>query len=100
MALSKDRGTGGQKIDRKYGLVCEAKSGKIIENFIVGDVSQEHGMVSSLKGDIDFSKYPIGSKLRILPNHACMTAAAHSQYHLLDKNSEEVTYIWQRCTGW
>jgi len=56
-------------------------------------------MITSDRGEIDFSNYPIGSKLRILPNHACMTAAAHGQYHLVDDGTDVIA-IWQRMNGW
>jgi D-serine deaminase-like pyridoxal phosphate-dependent protein len=100
MALSKDRGTGGQKIDRKYGLLGDINSGAIIENLIVEDVSQEHGMITNVKGQLDFSKYPIGSKIRVYPNHACMTAAAHEKYHVINGQSNEILAEWNRCKGW
>jgi D-serine deaminase-like pyridoxal phosphate-dependent protein len=100
MALSKDRGTGKQKNDRKYGLLGDVVTGKIIKGLIVKDVSQEHGMITSLEGDIDFSKYPIGSKIRIFPNHACMTAAAHEKYYVVSGESDEIIAEWQRCMGW
>ena len=30
------------------------------------------------------SRLPIGAKLRIAPNHICMTAAAHDRYFVVD----------------
>lgn len=36
-------------------------------------MTQELGKVVALDGKLDFSKYPIGSTLKILPNHvSCM----------------------------
>jgi D-serine deaminase-like pyridoxal phosphate-dependent protein len=98
LALSKDRGTQGQKRDCKFGLVCDA-NGKLIEDLIVEAANQEHGMITSSKGQIDFEHYKIGSRLRILPNHACMTAAAHSKYHVVS-TSGDIDRIWDRCNGW
>ncbi len=100
MALSKDRGTAGQKNDRKFGLVCTVESGEIIDDLIVESANQEHGIITSLSGrDVDFSRYPIGSLFSILPNHACMTAAAHDEYHIYGEE-KEILHIWPRCHGW
>jgi D-serine deaminase-like pyridoxal phosphate-dependent protein len=41
----------------------------------------------------------IGAKLRIAPNHTCMTAAAHDRYCIVD-GGDEVTAIWPRVNGW
>jgi D-serine deaminase-like pyridoxal phosphate-dependent protein len=36
--------------------------------------------------------------LRILPNHACATAAQHAEYHVLEDNVPVET--WERFNGW
>lgn len=98
MALSRDRGTARQKLDQGYGVVCDA-SGKPLEELIVADVNQEHGIVARRDGGpIDFARYPIGSLLRILPNHACATAAQHGQYHVLREG--RLVEGWERFGGW
>jgi len=99
LALSKDRGTAAQKFDRLYGLVCSAEDGTLIPDLIVEAANQEHGLITSTSGKINFAEFPIGSRLRILPNHVCMTAAAHSHYYVTDDN-QSVTDVWQRCSGW
>ncbi len=99
MALSKDRSTISQKQDRMYGLVCRADSGTVIPDLIVDDTNQEHGLITCPSGEINFDGYPIGTLLRILPNHACMTAAAPNQYYLTG-GDQRVTDIWPRCQGW
>ena len=38
--------------------------------------------------------------VRILPNHACMTAAAHGAYHVVADGSDEVLETWDRVNGW
>lgn len=98
MALSRDRGTARQKLDQGYGVVCDA-SGKPLEELIVADANQEHGIVARRDGGpIDFARYPIGSLLRILPNHACATAAQHGQYHVLREG--RLVEGWERFGGW
>lgn len=98
MALSRDRGTANQKIDQGYGLVCDA-AGKPLDDLVVVDANQEHGIIARRDGGtVDFARYPIGMLLRILPNHACATAAQHSAYHVIDEG--RVTETWDRFGGW
>jgi D-serine deaminase-like pyridoxal phosphate-dependent protein len=58
---------------------------------------QEHGV---LEAD---PTYPldvsVGAKLRIAPNHTCMTAAAHDRYFVV-AGTDEVVAIWPRVNGW
>jgi D-serine deaminase-like pyridoxal phosphate-dependent protein len=44
MALSRDRGTAAQLADQKYGLVCDME-GDVLEDLLVLDANQEHGIV-------------------------------------------------------
>lgn len=98
MALSRDRGTSKQRVDQGYGLVCDA-AGKPIEDLIVADANQEHGIVARRDGGaIDLGRFPVGSLLRILPNHACATAAQHDEYQVL--RNGEPTETWERFGGW
>jgi D-serine deaminase-like pyridoxal phosphate-dependent protein len=98
LALSKDHSTAEQMEDCGYGLVADATSGSIIPGLKVSAAYQEHGVIT-LADPADFARFPIGSQLRILPNHACMTAAAHDAYLVVDGNSA-VTAIWPRINGW
>jgi D-serine deaminase-like pyridoxal phosphate-dependent protein len=98
MALSRDRGTANQKVDQGYGVVCDA-TGRAIDDLIVVDANQEHGIVARRDGGpIDFSQFPLGAKLRILPNHACATAAQHGEYQVL-RDGQPVE-VWERFGGW
>ena len=55
MAMSRDRGTQKQKIDQGYGVVCDA-AGMPIDDLIVVDANQEHGIVARRDGGaIDFA---------------------------------------------
>ena len=97
-ALSRDRGTAHQKVDQGYGLVCDA-SGKPFDDLIVAESSQEHGIVARRDGGvIDPARFPIGSQLRILPNHACATASQHAEYQVLRDGKPAET--WERFGGW
>jgi D-serine deaminase-like pyridoxal phosphate-dependent protein len=98
MALSRDRGTQKQSVDQGYGLACDVE-GKPIDDLIVADANQEHGIVARRGGGpLDFERFPIGSLLRILPNHACATAAQHAEYHVLRRG--RVSETWERFGGW
>lgn len=99
LALSKDRGTSSQEIDYGFGAVCTSATGVPVADYYVASVNQEHGIVKRRVGRIDFFKFPLGSLLRILPNHACLTAACHSEYLVVD-GSESVVACWQRINGW
>ena len=99
MAMSRDRGTAKQPVDQGYGLVCD-EAGRVIGDLIVSDANQEHGIVSR-RGEaaLDVSQYPVGTRLRILPNHACATGAQHDAYHVV-RGGTEVVDRWPRFGGW
>jgi threo-3-hydroxy-D-aspartate ammonia-lyase len=100
MALSRDRGTQAQPLDYGYGAVC-GEDGQPIEDFLVSGANQEHGIVSrrgGARGEDVERRFPLGSRLRILPNHACATAAQFPHYEVLDGNT--VRGRWARFSGW
>lgn len=100
MALSRDRGTAQQEVDQGYGLVLDG-DGRPLDDLIVTQASQEHGVVAPRPGSqARVPNVPIGSKLRILPNHACATAAQHPHYHVIGRDEDKVTAIWERFGGW
>lgn len=99
MALSRDRGTATQRVDRGYGLVCDV-DGKLISGLQVTAANQEHGIISGMAGkDINWKKFAIGSMLRILPNHACATAAMFGCYKVVE-NATDIVATWSRVNGW
>ena len=99
MALSRDRGTANQKVDQGYGLVCDI-NGKIIDGLWVSGANQEHGIISCRNPQgFNPKDYPIGKRLRILPNHACPTGAQHPYYYVVN-NSLEIKDRWNRFYGW
>ena len=99
MAMSRDRGTSKQPVDQGYGIVCDV-SGRPIEGLIVSDASQEHGIISHRSGDpARLPELPVGTRLRILPNHACATAAQYDRYSVLD-GSDRIADTWERFSGW
>ncbi|HEX3422897.1 MAG TPA: alanine racemase [Sphingomicrobium sp.] len=99
LALSRDRGTADFPVDWGYGAVCDAQSGGLIESVRVDSTNQEHGIITARTGELDWSCFPIGSRVRILPNHACATAAAYGHYFVTD-GDEQIIGVWERVNGW
>lgn len=100
MALSRDRGTARQAVDQGYGLVCSL-DGHPIPDLIVSDASQEHGIVSVRRGShAALPDLAIGSRVRILPNHACAAAAQHDFYAVVAQAEGPVIETWPRFRGW
>ena len=98
MALSRDRGTARQSVDQGYGVVCDL-GGQPLGDLIVTAANQEHGIIASRSGNLDLvSELPVGTQLRILPNHACATSAQHAGYQVLTEG-RRLGY-WQRIAGW
>lgn len=98
MAMSRDRGTAKQRVDQGYGLVCDV-DGRPMDDLVVIDANQEHGIVARRDGEpLDAARFPIGSRLRVLPNHACATAAQHDEYQVLREG--RLVETWERFRGW
>ncbi len=99
MALSRDRGTAAQAVDQGYGLLA-TEAGTILDGMIVMGANQEHGLAGHRDGSpVDPARFPIGSRLRVLPNHACATGAQHDRYVVLDA-AGRVDAVWPRFSGW
>jgi D-serine deaminase-like pyridoxal phosphate-dependent protein len=99
-ALSRDRGTARQAIDQGYGVVCDV-NGQVIEDLIVTETNQEHGILAIRPGShAGLPTLPVGTRVRLLPNHACATAAQHDGYHVLSNDGARVTAYWPRVRGW
>ena len=100
MAMSRDRGTQKQLIDYGYGQVCDV-AGQPIVGCTMASANQEHGIVEWRDaGDAQTieARCPVGLQLRILPNHACATAAQFPAYEAL--GSDGVVTTWPRFYGW
>ena len=98
MAMSRDRGTEKQSHDYGYGQVCDV-TGRAINGYTITGANQEHGILSrtgEVDGDIA-KRFPVGTLLRILPNHACATAAQFPEYVAID---DDQTETWSRFYGW
>lgn len=97
LALSKDIGARRFMPDAGYGLVCDAATLEPLGTLAVETVHQEHGSVP-VPDESWFARLPIGSPVRILPNHACLTCAAYPFYHVL--RAGRPAGQWPRVGGW
>ena len=98
MAMSRDRGTQAQVRDYGYGAVCDV-DGHPIPQLAFADANQEHGVLHWIGEErIDLEQcFPVGAQLRIVPNHACATAAQFDSYTVLPS---EGVQTWRRFSGW
>ena len=100
MAMSRDRGTSKQPVDQAYGVVCSA-DGLPLQDLLMVDANQEHGIIARRPGSHAGAApfLPIGTQVRILPNHACATSAQFPSYQTLD-GEQQLTATWPRFYGW
>ena len=98
LALSKDRSTEATAHDFGFGLVLGLDGTPVYGGSVVRRAYQEHGVVDCDPA-VPFPNLRIGDRVRIAPNHTCMTAAAHDRYHVVD-GSDEVVATWMRVNGW
>ncbi|HEY8609283.1 MAG TPA: alanine racemase [Noviherbaspirillum sp.] len=97
LALSKDISANEYDAAIGYGLVCD-EQGQLIDGLHVADVHQEHGFLKTAAGALPYARLPVGSRVRILPNHACMTVAPYRQYLVPDGAGG--IEAWDKTGGW
>ncbi|KID92781.1 alanine racemase domain protein [Metarhizium guizhouense ARSEF 977] len=85
-----------------------------VEDFrgwMVGRFSQEHGILTWRSGNTksepvqpDQELPRVGDKVRLWPNHACITSSHFGWYFVVDEDEagkeDEIVDIWVRCRGW
>jgi D-serine deaminase-like pyridoxal phosphate-dependent protein len=95
IALSKDRGAVELDPDCGYGRVLDLAGGET--GLRIDSVSQEHGVIEV--GDEElFDGLRVGTRLRVLANHSCLTAAQHHFYNVLE--GDEIVDRWEIQRGW
>ena len=93
LALSKDIGAQKHLPGSGYGWLCHAET-LVPLGLSIDVVHQEHGTVR-VSDPAVYDRLPIGSMVRVLPVHACLTAAGgYGCYHLTDGR------VWPRIDGW
>ena len=95
LAMSRDRGMADGPADWGYGAICDAVTGEIMDDVaIVDQPGARHHHRAEWGNRLD--RFPIGSRVRILPNHACATAAAYDRYHVIDGGPEVLARLGPR----
>ncbi len=95
VALSKDRGAIEFDESCGYGRVLDLEGRDT--GLRVESLSQEHGAVL-VPDEKLFDSLRVGTRVRVLANHSCLTAAQHSHYHVLE--GERVVDRWKIHGGW
>ena len=98
IALSKDRSTQAGPVDYGFGLVLDKDGAPSFGAAMVISAYQEHGVVAC-DPELSMPALRVGDLVRILPNHTCMTAAAHPHYHVVD-GGPAVHAVWDRVNFW
>ena len=96
LALSKDPGPTHINPECGYGIVCTLE-GTPLPELKIRALSQEHGQIFGTE-EINWKRFPVGTSLRIIPNHSCLTSSLHHLYHLFE--GQEVTDTWKPARGW
>ncbi len=98
IALSKDHSTEAGPVDYGFGLVLGRDGSRRFGTATIVSAYQEHGVVACDPA-LPMPDVAVGDLVRILPNHSCMTAAAHERYHVV-QGGEEIVAAWGRVNGW
>ena len=97
LALSKDIGANKYLPDAGYGYVCDVRMLARLGRLAVNGVHQEHGTVN-VDDDGWFARLPVGSLVRILPNHACITCAGYEAFDVV--RGSAAIGRFPRVNGW
>ncbi len=95
VALSKDRGAVEFDEASGYGRVLDLEGRDT--GLRVESLSQEHGAVL-VKDEKLFDSLRVGTRVRVLANHSCLTAAQHSHYNVVEDG--RVVERWEIRRGW
>lgn len=89
LALSKDSGPEHGPRPTLGELFADYERGALHPERRVVSLSQEHGIVNA--------RLPVGERVRILPNHSCLTVACFDEYYVV--RGEEVVDRWKIWRG-
>ena len=90
LALSKDAGPDHIDPQFGYGVVCDLALRPLAAKLIA--LSQEHGKIATRE------HLKVGTRVRVVPNHSCLTAAMYDRYHVVDEG--RVVGEWRPVRGW
>lgn len=95
IALSKDRGP--VDLDESYGLGRVLDLDGVDLGLRLSLLSQEHGVVP-VADSAQLDRLAVGTRVRVLANHSCLTAAQYDAYHVLEDG--RVVDRWPIHRGW
>jgi len=94
LALSMDSGPTHVDPDCGFGVIVATEDLHPLPGLRITRLSQEHG---SLTGPGVAALRP-GTRIRIIPNHSCLSAACFDRYHVV--RGTEVVDEWHPVRGW
>ena len=89
LALSKDAGRSDLAGGRMGEVYADYAMGTLRSGTHLVSLSQEHGVLNT--------SLSVGTKIRILPNHSCLTVACFDHYDVVI--GDEVVDQWEICRG-
>src|ERR1700751_838670 len=100
LALSKDLSASEFTKNVGYGFIRPVRGAVLppVRLFVAED-HQEHGLIAVADGALPWDDLPIGAKVRVLPNHACLTVAPFDRYHV-DRGDGLAEVEWEKIRGW
>jgi D-serine deaminase-like pyridoxal phosphate-dependent protein len=94
LAMSKDPGPDHIDSGCGFGVVCDLELRRL--PLKLKGLSQEHGRIEGPGEAI--ARFPVGTRLRIMPNHSCLTAAMFDAYQVVCDGV--VAGRWNPVRGW
>jgi len=94
LALSKDVGPPPEHavLPGMGGVCAPAEGNSPSPDLRLETLSQEHGIIRPrVEGGLA-GRLPVGSRVRILPNHACLVSACFDQFHVLRDGRVEASW--------
>ena len=95
VALSKD--SGASWLDERCGFGRVVLLDGSDSGLRVSGISQEHGVIDVGDRSV-FEALSVGSRVRIVPNHSCLTVAQHSHFNVVEDG--RVVDRWVIHGGW
>jgi D-serine deaminase-like pyridoxal phosphate-dependent protein len=93
LALSKDPGATHVDPTVGFGVLCDPQL-RPLAHLHLGSLSQEHGKAAVSGGPMP----QVGDRLRIIPNHSCLSAALFDRYAVVRQDT--VVETWHPVRGW
>lgn len=89
LALSKDAGPSRPGSPGLGEIFEDYAAGALARDIRLVNLSQEHGIVNA--------RLPVGERVRVLPNHSCLTAACFDEYTVV--RGDEIVDRWKIWRG-